>query len=630
MAYLQLYQGYYTGGTPTVLSANPFDVAQDLSTGNLWQYNGAAWVAPSWNSAITFYLGGAQTVCERINSENTKYPDTIQLYPGDSELVPADIRLSPNDLAVKHDLGNYSVQVGVFRRDMVSDTVVAVPFPAGEIISTEDGNWTLLKNLTQYVGFDYCTIALTWTSIGGELGPQVLDFVTSAQVQDMIDSAIGSVSGVLSSGAEIDTQVGEARFRLTSGGVTVQYGEALPKTWSITASGLSYIDVYDENNKSATISVGGAGNIDIICNDYDLGGYTLSLSTQGLYLQGDVGYSIVGEFTGLHIGNPIWLTDTLVFSSIAGSGSAVAVDLVSNTDLAITGGSHIWFNGEPLLTSADLPPAPPQTVEVVDSTSTSAYIPVLSGGICYRFTQPLTALRIGSVTSSLDETSILFTAGAVITPPVSINVGYRRTCYFEWDDELWEYTQVDIVEDFPLVSSGGGYAPCAVGSRLWYDFGGTDDHGEELYDYYHSVLSNGSFTCTSSGGVWIISAVGVSQYFSNTIYDFNGDEWEPVEDVSTTVIDGAVASSTDLLHWTRIYTASAITAGWVNDQSGETEFSNEHANVNTEMAITPCDVILPTATLLVNSHAVIVSSGTSYEMSIKYGAIVTGKWEKKR
>ena len=465
MAYLQFYQGYYAGGSPTVLSANPFDVAQDLSTGNLWQYNGAAWVAPSWNSAITFYLGGAQTVCERINSENTKYPDTIQLYPGDSELVPAEIRLSPNDLAVKHDLGNYSVQVGVFRRDVVSDTVVAVPFPAGEIISTEDGNWTLLKNLTQYVGFDYCTVALTWTSVGGEIGPQVLDFVTSAQVSSMISSAITAA----------------AQVEIVSGG-----------------------------------SIG--------------------------------------------------------------------------------------------------------------------YIPTLAGGRCYRFKDPLTVLSIGVIRSSLEETDILFTADATVSPPVSVTVSYQTGNEYGYNEETDEEFSTPTYTNFALVSSGNDYAPCAIGSRTWYDFtNDLDDHDGNGYNTYYSVLSNGSFTCTSASDKWVISAVGISQYVSNTLWEWddeanedNGD-WIEITDEETSVLNTWVASSTDMVTWT-VNNGATLNVAWLSPDLGEEAHFDETASITASATVTPCDVVLPSGAILVNSNTISISSGGRYEMNIKYGAIVTGEW----
>ena len=103
--------------------------------------------------------------------------------------------------------------------------------------------------------------------------------------------------------------------------------------------------------------------------------------------------------------------------------------------------------------------------EIVSGGSVG-YIPVLSGGECYRFTQPLTSLGIGSITSSLEESDVLFTAGAVVSPPAEIRVRYRTGESYEWvdDDEGGHDEFIPEYSDFTLVSSGGGYF-CAVGSR---------------------------------------------------------------------------------------------------------------------------------------------------------------------
>lgn len=209
------YTGYYTGGTPTVLDAQPFDVARDLSTGNLWQYTGSSWLPAMWNSAITFFLGGATTVCERLKADTTSIPERINVYVGTDDMVPAELSLSADDVAIQHNVGNYNVQVNVLRTDTVTDTIVDVPFPEGYVISTEDGNWTILKNFNQYAGFDYCTITLTWTA-GGDGSPQVLEYVTSetletalslyptsAEVTDLVDDVVASGGYLTSSGAAV-------------------------------------------------------------------------------------------------------------------------------------------------------------------------------------------------------------------------------------------------------------------------------------------------------------------------------------------------------------------------------------------------------------------------------------------
>ena len=61
----------------------------------------------------------------------------------------------------------------------------------------------------------------------------------------------------------------------------------------------------------------------------------------------------------------------------------------------------------------------------IDSASTSAVIPVLSGGMSYRYTQPLSVLSVGSVVSTPEESLIRFTAasgGVAVSLPEQLEV----------------------------------------------------------------------------------------------------------------------------------------------------------------------------------------------------------------
>ena len=245
------YTGYYTGGKPTVLSANPFDVAQDLSTGNLWQYTGGAWVAPSWQTSITFWLGAADSVCARLNSPDTKIPDTIQVYYGTDDQVPPELNLSAEDVAIHHGVGNYNLHVNVLRQDVTTDTVVDVPFPEGYIISTDDGNWTILKNFTQCVGYDYATVSLAWTTTADGQGPQSVNYVTSAEARDIAEEVVSS------GGVAVDIEGGNGINVVTSGGSSVV-------ELATSAS-------FDES-------------FTIVASDPDLGSASFNINTQGIYL----------------------------------------------------------------------------------------------------------------------------------------------------------------------------------------------------------------------------------------------------------------------------------------------------------------------------------------------------------
>lgn len=61
---------------------------------------------------------------------------------------------------------------------------------------------------------------------------------------------------------------------------------------------------------------------------------------------------------------------------------------------------------------------------ITDSSTTSAYIPVLSGGVQYRYTQDLTSLDIAGVENSPLESEIIFTLadGGTVTLPPTLGV----------------------------------------------------------------------------------------------------------------------------------------------------------------------------------------------------------------
>lgn len=259
-------------------------------------------------------------------------------------------------------------------------------------------------------------------------------------------------------------------------------------------------------------------------------------------------------------------------------------------------------------------------------------IPVLSGGVLYRFTDPLTALSIGAITSSVDESEILFTAGATVSPPTEIKLRYRTGENYDWidDDEGGHDEVTPIFTDLSLTSSGAGYA-CTIGSRVWENFGAEDDNE------YHSVLSGGSFTCASTGEKWVISAHGITQYTSDSVGEWQEGEYDPETgdpisdgdmvyhtEESSRIIDGWVASSTDLNTWTINRNVTIRCLFW-SDWDCMTNGGDVSAEAVIASAIvTPCDLALPSGALLVNSDAIQVESGHRYEMNVRHGAIVTG------
>ena len=263
-------------------------------------------------------------------------------------------------------------------------------------------------------------------------------------------------------------------------------------------------------------------------------------------------------------------------------------------------------------------------VEVVSGGSVG-YIPVLSGGMCYRFTDPLVALSVGSITSSLDETDILFTAGAIVSPPVSVTVAFVKGSSYSWvdDDDGGHYETTPFYESITLASSGTGYAYAVPASQGWYEeYNEGDDYTCSSY------LSGGSFTCSSAGGKWVISAHNVTQvcYDEWREYDEETEEEDVYNSTTSRTVNGLIASSTDNMTTWSINNAVTIRYCHWDGENGDWQDDNSLASeIGAPATVTPCDVVLPSGALLVNSSAVTVESGHRYEMNLKHGAIVTGE-----
>lgn len=256
-------------------------------------------------------------------------------------------------------------------------------------------------------------------------------------------------------------------------------------------------------------------------------------------------------------------------------------------------------------------------IEIVSSGSVG-HIPVLSGGMCYRFTDPLVSLTIGSITSSLRETDILFTAGAVVSPPPEIKVKYRTGANWEWDDEMEEEVENPVYSVVTLTSSGAGYAYTVPSNLPWYEY----THPEEESRTGSGWLSGGSFTCANSGGKWVLSAHAVTEFTRRLEYD---------DDITDSrILDTWLASSTDgMTTWT-VNTArgARLYAQWFDEyMMWDITDVDASPEIGAAPVSTTCDVVLPSGALLVNSSAITVESGHRYEMNVKYGAIVTGEWQ---
>ena len=283
-----------------------------------------------------------------------------------------------------------------------------------------------------------------------------------------------------------------------------------------------------------------------------------------------------------------------------------------------------------------------EMTELVSGGSTG-YIPILSGGVCHRYTEPLTTLTIGRLTSSIEESDILFTAGATVSPPAEVKVFFPS--FLTTDEEV-----VNVWwEDSPLTltSSGNGAYVCIPDNLQWYehtDYYG-DEHDGEGYDHGSSYLSGGSFTCSrNADGAWVISAHSVVQYRYDCYYEEDGHEeifnegeedeftewvtegWRAVESTTSRTMDGLIASSTDgMATWSINPGVTLRVEGWQDDMGDYRDENSPATKIEAKLIITPCDVVVPRGTPLVGSSSIKVESGHKYELNVKYGAIAMGE-----
>lgn len=105
---VMFYSGNYNGHEPPydIEGLKQGDIAQDNSTGVLWEYIGNQWFRKASTSGCKIFLGNGLNIAEAIANENTVIPSFIELYPGNSDNVPREFNLTQDDLVIKHSLGN--------------------------------------------------------------------------------------------------------------------------------------------------------------------------------------------------------------------------------------------------------------------------------------------------------------------------------------------------------------------------------------------------------------------------------------------------------------------------------------------------------------------------------------------
>ena len=245
--------------------------------------------------------------------------------------------------------------------------------------------------------------------------------------------------------------------------------------------------------------------------------------------------------------------------------------------------------------------------EVVSSGGSVAYIPVLSGGKVYRYSEPLVTLSVGSIADTPVEDTILFSAGGVVSPPASMTVWFQSRSY---DDE--EGTLVGS-KAISLISSGGSYVYNPDGNDNWSEASNEDSAA-------WSLLSGGSFVGISSGGTITISAHNVGVYWASGYNDEM--EGEFYGDSGSSSLNGLVASSTNGgSSWT--FVGLRISA-YYWDYGIESD-TGSACKAEFSPIITPCAVMLPSGAELVGSSKFALESGHHYEMNIANGGIVVAE-----
>lgn len=209
----------------------------------------------------------------------------------------------------------------------------------------------------------------------------------------------GSIAGINISGAH------GATIYKTGGDVSA----------AVTAGASSAAMAFDSTGTGAVISATAQG-ITMQWNDttgaYDRSSATLQVGPSGITADGVMlGSSLPssGGFVALGSGGAAQIALASNYAAlIYSSGTA-------NNVLSVTASGAV-LNGQEL---SVLPQGE------IDSASTSAVIPVLSGGMSYQYTQPLSALSVGSVVSTPEESVIRFSAasgGITVSLPAELGV----------------------------------------------------------------------------------------------------------------------------------------------------------------------------------------------------------------
>ena len=163
---VMFYSGNYAGVEPPydIEGLKAGDLAQDTSTGVLWEYSGELWYRKATNSGAKILLSGpANSIREYLANPNTIVPSFMEVYAGDDDNVPDFMRLCANDLVIHHKLGNPPL-IQACRLSSDDCFWRSITPKDGSIVTDSYGEWSMWLNFT--LDFTPHTILLTLADIG--------------------------------------------------------------------------------------------------------------------------------------------------------------------------------------------------------------------------------------------------------------------------------------------------------------------------------------------------------------------------------------------------------------------------------------------------------------------------------
>jgi len=325
-----------------------------------------------------------------------------------------------------------------------------------------------------------------------------------------------------------------------------------------------------------------------------------------LYMSGDAPDSVAAD--------PAYCTAAEVRLLAAGIASSAAVAAAASGGYATSGAVTEIVSSGGYATSGEVS-ALAAPVEVVDSASTSKTFTRIDGGTVYRFTRPLAALTISAMPADTREAVLIFSGGIAVdrTPAVSAMLPVKV-----WDDDD-DY--VDGSAALPLSATSSGWQFTAD-SRVWCS--ATAGNGDDLEIDAEMRIVSGSMTCVSSGGAYIVTADTL--LFETTENVSSGEDTS--SSVSSAVVSGLVASSTDGVTWTIVSSAKfpyIYGDRWEGHESIGYGSGSAVSVTSALTTTTPIRVALPASAGIVSMPD--FESGETYVMSLQHGIAVGAKYE---